>query len=338
LINKLLFFFGALGVFNTVLASAFLLLSAKKKSNQTWVLSFLLLCFTIRVGVSCFYYFGPVPPQLIKLGLSANLLIGPALVHFILISQAGIQTKLKSFLLHVLSWILLLFVLGLTFSFEVWDTQIRMMAHAVLTIYLFYSTYILFPTLRDLSKKRALEPNLYTALLIWLTVLAVSGGFVLSLYTTYILGPLVYSIVFYISASVYYQLSKKPTTKYGNKKLDPARAGEIEQKLRLLMTNDKLYRNAGLKLEELAESLKVSRHFLSQLTNDNMNTSFTQLVNEYRVEEACKLLMEKEHYSLESIGYEVGFNSKSSFFASFKKLKGATPTEYRKSIDSSIIN
>jgi AraC-like DNA-binding protein len=55
-------------------------------------------------------------------------------------------------------------------------------------------------------------------------------------------------------------------------------------------------------------------------------------VNTYRVEYVIDLMKNDEmrNYTLLSIGFEAGFNSKSSFFRIFKKLTGKTPSEYMK--------
>ena len=63
-----------------------------------------------------------------------------------------------------------------------------------------------------------------------------------------------------------------------------------------------------------------------------MNTSFQDFINQYRVEEFINRLEndQNDHFTLLAIATEVGFNSKSSFNATFKKFKGLTPTEYKK--------
>ena len=62
-----------------------------------------------------------------------------------------------------------------------------------------------------------------------------------------------------------------------------------------------------------------------------MNKNFYDLVNGCRVEEAKRLLLDpkNKNYTILSIGFEAGFNSKTTFNTIFKKFTGLTPTEYK---------
>lgn len=98
--------------------------------------------------------------------------------------------------------------------------------------------------------------------------------------------------------------------------------------------NEKNYLNAYLSLESVAEKLNLNKSYLSRIINSELEKSFSDYVNELRVEEA-KIYMtnpEFKDYTLISIGLEAGFNSKSAFNSAFKKFTGLTPSEYKKSI------
>ena len=82
-------------------------------------------------------------------------------------------------------------------------------------------------------------------------------------------------------------------------------------------------------LSDVAKKLQISVHQLSQLLNDNAGKSFPLFINEYRIEKAQQMLTASQHLTLESIGYECGFNSKSTFYTSFKKIMGTTPAKYK---------
>ena len=91
-----------------------------------------------------------------------------------------------------------------------------------------------------------------------------------------------------------------------------------------------------LSLEGLAGQVGMTKHDLSQLINDQLNTNFFGFVNDYRIEAFKERLTQKEyeHYTLLGIALETGFNSKSSFNSIFKKAEGITPSAYKKQIQS----
>jgi len=97
-----------------------------------------------------------------------------------------------------------------------------------------------------------------------------------------------------------------------------------------LMTEQKIYRNDEINLADTAAVLNVTHHQLSQLLNERLNMNFNTYINSYRIEEAKTLLIANPDRTVLTIAYEVGFNSKSSFYESFTKITGVTPVEYRK--------
>ncbi len=104
----------------------------------------------------------------------------------------------------------------------------------------------------------------------------------------------------------------------------------ILSKLRLLMEQEKIYFDDELLLKNLAEELKITPHQLSQLLNERLNTNFNNFVNQYRIEEAKKLLTEEPDKPVLAISYEVGFNSKTAFYNAFSRFVGKSPQAYRK--------
>jgi AraC-like DNA-binding protein len=101
--------------------------------------------------------------------------------------------------------------------------------------------------------------------------------------------------------------------------------------LEQFMTEKKVYKNEDINLADTALSLGISHHQLSQLLNERLSMNFNTYINSYRIEEAKKLLIAYPDRTVLTVAYEVGFNSKSSFYESFTKITGITPVEYRKS-------
>jgi YesN/AraC family two-component response regulator len=77
---------------------------------------------------------------------------------------------------------------------------------------------------------------------------------------------------------------------------------------------------------------------ISLVINEKMELSFYDWIAKLRVEEAKKLLTgaKTEHYTIEQIAEEVGYNSKSAFNKAFKKFTGQTPSEFKTSRNTTI--
>ena len=62
-----------------------------------------------------------------------------------------------------------------------------------------------------------------------------------------------------------------------------------------------------------------------------MDMSFYEMIASYRIEESKSILADpsKIHHTIEDVADDVGYNSKSAFNRSFKKIEGITPSEYR---------
>lgn len=103
-------------------------------------------------------------------------------------------------------------------------------------------------------------------------------------------------------------------------------------KLEYIISKEKRYLDPNMSLEQLSEELQLSKSHLSRIINTELNMSFSDYVNSFRINEAKKLLLNPEFskYTLVSIGLESGFNSKTTFNNTFKKFTEQTPSQYRR--------
>lgn len=103
--------------------------------------------------------------------------------------------------------------------------------------------------------------------------------------------------------------------------------------LRAFMTMHEPYLDASLTLNQLATQMGIPQRNLSILINHQLQQHFFDFVNEYRINKAKALLgnTSSTKMTVQQIMYEVGFNSKSSFYTEFKKRTSQTPSQYRKS-------
>ncbi len=125
---------------------------------------------------------------------------------------------------------------------------------------------------------------------------------------------------------------KPQEPKYKTSALLPETVEQVLPRLMKLMEEEKVFLNADLTLKPLAARLNVHYNYLSQIINEQMKQSFNDFINNYRIEEARKKLVdpaEKDKTVLD-IAYETGFYSKSVFNTAFKKFTGMTPSEFRR--------
>ncbi|WP_298540056.1 helix-turn-helix domain-containing protein [uncultured Aquimarina sp.] len=116
------------------------------------------------------------------------------------------------------------------------------------------------------------------------------------------------------------------------KQINETTVSKIITQLYILMEEEELYKNPLLSRLDLATRLETSEGYLSQIINQEINKSIIQFVNEYRIEAAKNLLHNPifNKYSIEAIGLEAGFKSKSVFYSTFKTNLGMSPGAFRK--------
>ncbi len=120
--------------------------------------------------------------------------------------------------------------------------------------------------------------------------------------------------------------------KYIKSRLKPEDKQKIRTRILECFEKQKPYLDSELTIVRLADMLKTSRHVLTEVINTEFGRNFYQFVNEYRVEAVKQKLSDPKlrHLSIEAIGYDCGFNSKSTFFSVFKAVAGCTPLQFRK--------
>ncbi|HEX2922265.1 MAG TPA: AraC family transcriptional regulator [Bacteroidales bacterium] len=101
-----------------------------------------------------------------------------------------------------------------------------------------------------------------------------------------------------------------------------------------VIEQNRIYLSPDCTIEEVAENCNIPRHHLSHILNSNLQKSFSDFINEYRIKHACELLKDGRmaHLTIEALGQECGFGSKASFNRAFKKHTGSTPSEYKQKL------
>ncbi|SES66047.1 helix-turn-helix domain-containing protein [Thalassotalea agarivorans] len=146
-----------------------------------------------------------------------------------------------------------------------------------------------------------------------------------------------YFTMFLISLLIFFSTSYSPifqgVTKSSSKEQEklPFDPQDI-QKLETYMAEQKPFLHHLLTLESLAKQVNISPRLLSQIINRHFEQNFFEFINGYRIEESQQLLQNTDNHKLTMLDIMdmSGFNSKATFNTFFKKIVGATPTQYRK--------
>ena len=96
-----------------------------------------------------------------------------------------------------------------------------------------------------------------------------------------------------------------------------------------LMEEQQVYLNQNLKLNDVAVMLGSNRNNISNCINSQRGISFSQYVNNYRVEHAQKLMRQMPELKITEVWMRSGFSSESAFFRAFKATMGMTPSEWK---------
>ncbi|WP_420573491.1 helix-turn-helix domain-containing protein [Kordia sp.] len=344
--NSLLFFVCSIGVFNGFIASIYFLFFSKQKRVQNFFFGLLLLFLCIRIGKSVYTIFTPREERnlwILQIGLSACFLIGASVFFYVKSSIENRKTISKSWKIHGTLLLLVILSTGIIIPYpyykELWANYVVQCIYVVWGIYLALSIYLL----KDIIKKYFQKDIRCTTSEIWLLILVLANVLIFTAYMIgyfflYYVGTITFSVVFY--ALLIFLISKKNRDtifqnipeKYQAKKIEKSEEDELISALKDAMKAHQFHKNTNIKLNDIAKVLHISSHKLSQLLNDNLGKNFALFINEYRVAEAKQLLQENNQFTLESIGFEAGFSSKSTFYATFKKLVGKTPAAFKKEL------
>lgn len=341
--DELLFFFSALGAFNGLVMGFYFLFFAKPRHISSRFLGALLLMLSIRIGKSVIFYFNyDLAFIYLQLGLTACFFIGPFLYFYIKSIVESDGNIHKHWKYHLLILIPVIGTVGFLYPFEtnvnLWRPFIIKSIYIVWYIYIFTSAYVMRDTIKSLFQKSYKMSSMD----IWLLSILLGNLILVTTYYTvnftfYLAGALTFSFIFYLLALFLFFNKKNKSVifngerKYAAKKIEETEAKKLIEQLTHLINKDEIYKDPNLKLPDVAAQLNILPHKLSQLLNDNIGKSFTVFINEFRVARAKELIQTNERIKLEAVGYDCGFNSKSTFYSAFKKIAGTTPAKFKES-------
>ncbi|MCK5821978.1 MAG: helix-turn-helix transcriptional regulator [Bacteroidales bacterium] len=124
------------------------------------------------------------------------------------------------------------------------------------------------------------------------------------------------------------------TAQYQKSGLSKTELQKLANSISEAMENKQLYLNPEITLSEVSQQLHIPKHHLTQALNSVLHKNFYQFINEYRVKAVITRLEKQDiqRYTLITIAYDSGFNSKSTFNSVFKKITDQTPSAYLKKV------
>lgn len=111
--------------------------------------------------------------------------------------------------------------------------------------------------------------------------------------------------------------------------LSTADDARIMELVAALMRDRALFRDPDLTLNRLARQAGIPARQISAAINRVQGRSVSQMVNEYRIAEAKRLLKETDQ-AVTQVMLESGFQTKSNFNREFLRATGMTPSDFRR--------
>ena len=105
---------------------------------------------------------------------------------------------------------------------------------------------------------------------------------------------------------------------------------ELNQTIIDYLNTNKPYLNPDFDISDIAFDLKIPQNHVSYCISNIMNTRFSKLKAELRIQHAIELLKKGQNSSItiDGIGTQSGFKTRSYYYEVFKKETGYTPSEY----------
>lgn len=347
--TSLFLFASAQGIFLSVI------LFLKRKTKAT-VLALMVFMFSVTLVEYVFFWSGFrfSFPHLNNISMPLFFLYGPLLLIFTR-THLSIEVPQRKYSLHFVPF---LFFLLYYLPYYFLETDAKLMfatGQAQLSdIRVFF--------IRSIPWLQVLSLIVYTVIcyrdyirsditngreIVLRNILVAFSGFVASFLSYYLMVSLFsynrigdYIISVAMSVFIYYigylgysgiLIVKENGRKYRNSTLSDSDSRQIITELKEAMNTQKLFLERALSLDELSSRIGTPKHHVSQVLNEIVQKSFSDFVNEYRVEEAKKLLSSEElNLSMNGIAVESGFNNRTTFNNAFKKFTGQTPSEFRR--------
>jgi len=312
---------------------------------NTYLSNIMGCCLLILFGSAMCYMLSNLLPDagyLYRIGASIDMFIfiGYAMMGYALYTN---NESPKTKLIALASPFALCAILNT--CFPDWLTVLFFVAEAILFTYFIYFGIALQRRERLLGDIYS-DPEAHSLRWIWTTIGLFVGWWIVSglfqllpaLHPWYNVATFAYMTVLLLFVFAKVSNYKQPVSLATQQEMEDDENADVNVnvdqvvRLRELLEQEQLYLNPDLTVEDVVKHLGTNTKYFSTMLHKQMNTSFSRLVNEYRVERAKSILAHTDT-KVEFIHERCGFNSRQSFHRVFVKLTGQTPSEWREKKD-----
>lgn len=271
-------------------------------------------------------------------GVSNNIMwcIAPSLYLYVAYRESSVSPRIVFW--HLIPYIPLA-TISLLFEFPVFDNAIVVVAFLQMIAYLSLAVYLAIKRYRSDKKfySWVLPMLMIFSLLVLVNVLfkILMAQGILNFSQSLLQGfTVLLSIpVFYTSyREMNVGKTEGPGKRYQSTPIDDKKAGVILSSIEHYLKTERGFADKGLTLHVLSEKTGISAKYISQVINSRLGMSFSDYINQLRIEDAARSLLDqsKAHLTIAAIADEAGFSSISRFNLLFKKRMEVTPKAYQK--------
>lgn len=343
--NQILFFLAGLGVFNGFLMAVYILFILRPRRWINLLFGLLMLMLCVRVGKSLLHVFTDLDRIYLQLGLSACILIGPLLFLYVKSAMSKVSRPSQLGLAHLLIPIFTITLVGVIWPYarypDIWNGYVVGGIYIWWTLYTLAAGVITIPVVKKVAREESTITERWLVLVVsCLLLLNIAYNLAYQGFP-YVAGPLLFSLIFYVLTGFllrkknFFAVLNQTSSSQQNQKLSDEKANDLIKRLSELMRTEESYLDQNIKLTNLAVSIDATPHEVSHVINDRLGVSFNHYINEFRIKKACVLLEQSDHLTIEGIGQEAGFKSRSAFYKAFKNFMNQTPSQYKSQIKRS---
>ncbi len=356
----------AIGLIQGVTIGVILMVMSIRKYRSTFYLGLFLLLYSLELAtwISVNSKISESYPELFLLPFNFSWILFP--LFYLYTQQVSVfsNKKIKYWLLYpgIVTILAQLIIFWLPFEMKqkIEDSVWHMVIFWILGNY--YSWFVGVWNLRLLYRHRIEVLNTYSHIsfkelqwarffLIYLLITSVFGHIIAYGFPTIIEDNTIFSVmdliaIYWVSyfgitqrnvRSLFEKNDKRETSKHQTivknsfPELIPERLEELMVTIDNYINASESFVNSDLTIMDLAEGLNEHPKLVSEAINTVGRQNFNSYINQYRIKKALVLLRsdKKINLSIEGIGIEVGFKSKSAFYSAFKKFTGTTPTIFK---------